>query len=54
MFLIEFLYVNSKKLFVVRMSDGRPLFSSFDIAEVSAYIDDHSNLPKSQDNKSAD
>ena len=33
--------------------DGRPLLS-FDLAEASAYIDEHSNLPKSQDNKSAD
>ena len=54
MFLIEIVFVASKKLFIVRMPDGRPLLSSFDLAEVSAYIDEHSNLPKSQDNKSAD
>lgn len=54
MFLIEIVFVNSKKLFIVRQTDGRPLLSSFDLAEASAFIDDHSNLPKSQDNKSAD
>ena len=55
MFCIEILFVgkDSKKLFVCRAADGRPLLSSYDIAEVSAFIDDRSNLPKSQDNKSA-
>ena len=56
MFLIEIVFVgkDSQKLFIVRQPDGRPLLSSFDLAEASAFIDEHSNLPKSQDNKSAD
>ena len=54
MFLIEIVFVDSKKLFIVRQPDGRPLLSSFDLAEASAFIDEHSNLPKSQYNNQAD
>lgn len=54
MFLIEIVFVDSRKLFIVRMPDGRPLLPSFDLAEVSAFIDEHSNQSKSQDNQQAD
>lgn len=54
MFCIEVLFIGSRKTFVLRAADGRPLLTSFELSEVSAFIDEHSNLPKSQDSKSAD